>query len=111
ALHPLRGNAALCSEQRACLAQAAGRGSDLAMASVFEKHGKYYARWKDAAGRWRKQATSCRTKRDARRDADDLERKAERQRKGLEPLAEDAPQMTFAQLFEWWWREYGTRLR
>jgi len=56
------------------------------VASVFEKHGKYYARWKDAAGRWRKQATSCRTKRDAQRDADDLERKAERQRKGLEPL-------------------------
>lgn len=81
------------------------------MASVFEKHGKYYARWKDAAGRWRRQATSCRTKRDAQRDADDLERKSERQRKGLEPLAEDAPQMTFAQLFEWWWKEYGTRLR
>ncbi len=80
------------------------------MASVFEKHGKYYARWKDAAGRWRKQATSCRTKRDAQRDADDLERKAERQRKGLEPLAQDAPQMTFAELFEWWWKEYGTRL-
>ena len=81
------------------------------MASVFEKHGKYYARWKDAAGRWRKQATACRTKRDAQRDADDLERKSERQRKGLEPMAEDAPQMTFAQLFEWWWKEYGTRLR
>ena len=81
------------------------------MASVFEKHGKYYARWKDAAGRWRKRATSCRTKRDAQRDADDLERKAERQSKGLEPLIEDAPQMTFAQLFEWWWNEYGARLR
>src|SRR5260370_3849710 len=81
------------------------------MASVFKKRGKYYARWKDAAGRWRKQATSCRTKRDAQRDADDLERKAERQRKGLEPLAEDAPQMTFTELFEWWWKEYGTRLR
>jgi len=81
------------------------------MASVFEKHGKYYARWKDAAGRWRKEATSCRTKRDAQRNADDLERKAERQRKGLEPLDVDAPQMTFAELFEWWWKEYGSRQR
>src|SRR5258708_16514571 len=105
---------ARCSALRrtACVPGSSGApGSDLAMASVFEKHGKYYARWKDAAGRWRKQATSCRTKRDAQRDADDLERKAERQRKGLEPLAEHSPQMTFAELFEWWWKEYGTRLR
>jgi len=57
--------------------------------------------WKDAAGRWRKQVSSCTTRRDAQRDADDLERKAERQSKGLEPLIEDAPQVTFAQLFEW----------
>jgi len=91
--------------------QAACWWSDVATASVFRKNGKYYARWKDAAGRWRRQATSCQTKRDAQRDADDLERKAERQRKGLEPLAEDAPRMTFAELFEWWWKEYGSRLR
>ena len=81
------------------------------MASVFEKNGNYYLRWKDAAGRWRKQISACRTKRDAQRDADDLKRKAERQSKGLEPLIEDAPQLTFAQLFEWWWEEYGSRLR
>jgi len=81
------------------------------VASVFEKNGNYYLRWKDAAGRWRKQISACRTKRDAQRDADDLERKAERQSKGLEPLIEDAPQLTFAQLFEWWWEEYGSRLR
>ncbi len=48
------------------------------MASVFEKHDKYYARWKDAAGRWRKEVTACSTKRAAQRYADDLERKAER---------------------------------
>jgi len=24
---------------------------------------------------------------------------------------DDAPQMTFAELFEWWWKEYGSRLR
>jgi integrase len=81
------------------------------VASVFEKNGNYYLRWKDAAGRWRKQISACHTKRDAQRDADDLERKAERQSKGLEPLIEDAPQLTFAQLFEWWWKEYGSRLR
>jgi integrase len=81
------------------------------MASVFQRDGTYYVRWKDAAGRWRKQVSSCTTKRDAQRYADDLERKAERQSKGLEPVIEDAPQMTFAQLFEWWWTEYGSRLR
>src|SRR4051812_34675742 len=59
--------------------------SDVAMASVFQRDGTYYVRWKDAAGRWRKQVSSCTTKRHAQRYADDLERKAERQSKGLEP--------------------------
>ena len=64
------------------------------MASVFQREGTYYyVHWKDAAGRWRKQVSSCTTRRDAHRDADDPPRKAERQSKGLEPLIEEAPQM------------------
>ena len=81
------------------------------MASVYVKRGKFYARWKDASGRWRHTILCCRTKRDAQNDAIDLERKAERQRRGLEPLADDTPDRTFAELFEWWWGEYGSRQR
>jgi len=81
------------------------------MASVYVKRGKFYARWRDASGRWRHSITSCRTKRDALRDANDMERKADRQRRGLEALPEDAPDQTFAELFEWWWTEYGSRHR
>ena len=49
------------------------------MASVLKRSGVFYARWKDAAGRQRRQATACDSKKDAQRFADDLERKAERQ--------------------------------
>ena len=66
------------------------------MASVYLKRGKFYARWKDAGGRWRHSITSCRTKREALRDANDMERKGERQRRGLEALPEDLPHQTFA---------------
>jgi integrase len=81
------------------------------MASVYVKRGKFYARWMDAHGRWRHTVLSCRTKRDALNDAIDLERKADRQRRGLEPLLEDAPERSFGELFEWWWSEYGSRQR
>ena len=81
------------------------------MASVYSKHGRYYARWKDASGRWRRAVTTCRTKKDAQRFAEDLERKAERQARGLEPVTEDLPHFTFSELFDWWWKEYGSKRR
>ncbi len=81
------------------------------MASVFSKHGRYYARWRDAAGRWRRAVTARRTKREAQRFAEDLERKAERQARGLEALPEDLPRLTFGELLEWWWTEYGSKRR
>ena len=42
---------------------------------------------KDARGAWRSLATAALTKSEARRLAGDLERRAERQRLGLEPVA------------------------
>ncbi len=81
------------------------------MATVFERDGVWIAKWRDAAGRWRQKRTSCVTKSEARRFAEDLERKGERQREGLEPLPSNAPPMTFAALLDWWWEEYGQRLR
>ncbi len=61
------------------------------MASVYVKHGRYYARWRDAAGNRQRAVTACRTKKEAQRFAEDLERKAERQARGLETLPEDLP--------------------
>ena len=54
---------------------------------VEERAGKrWYVRYRDAAGGWHDERTTARTKSDAQRIALDLERKAERQRQGLEPL-------------------------
>src|SRR3954469_6643100 len=81
------------------------------MANVFERDGVWIAKWQDAAGRWRQKRTSCATKGEARRLAEDLARKAERQREGLEPMPVAGPPITFAELLDWWWEEYGQRLR
>ena len=74
------------------------------MASVYEKANKWYLRWKGADGRWRDQVSTARSKTEARRLAGELERRAERQRLGLEPLPTDSS-MTLGQLCEWWLRE------
>jgi len=81
------------------------------MASVFSRKGVWVIKWRDARGRWRQKRTACPTKAEARRLADDLERKAERQILGLEALPSDGPDLTFAELLDWWWDEYGHRLR
>src|SRR5207248_7030902 len=76
------------------------------MASVYQKrgHGPWYLRVKGAAGRWADIASTAKTKTEARRLAADLERKAERQRLGLDPLPTDCT-LTVGQLVEWWLQE------
>src|SRR5258706_5026946 len=76
------------------------------MASVFQRqgHGTWYLRVKDACGRWANIASTAKTKTEAWRLASDLERKAERQRLGLEPLATDCT-LTVGELVAWGLRE------
>jgi len=76
------------------------------MASVYQKRGRttWYLRVRDAAGRWQDIASTAATKTEAKRLAADLERKAERQRLGLEPLPTDC-KLTVGELVEWWLRE------
>src|SRR2546426_3537233 len=74
------------------------------MASVYEKAGKWSLRWKGPDGRWRDQVSTARSKTEARRFAGELERRAERQRLGLEPLPTDSS-MTLGQLCAWWLKE------
>lgn len=81
------------------------------MASVLKRGGGFYVRWKDAAGNWRREVTACQSRKEAQRYGDDLERKAERQQKGLEALDEENKPMTFGELFKWWMKEYGSKLR
>src|SRR5256885_14731959 len=76
------------------------------MASGYQKCGKgtWYVRVKDAAGRWTDVASTAQSKTEARRLAAELERKAERQRLGLEPLPTDCT-LNVGELVEWWLRE------
>ncbi len=77
------------------------------MASVYEKAGKWYMRFKDHTGRWRDKVTKARTKTEARRMAEELERKAERQRLGLEEPPSEDRGGTLAELLEWWLETYS----
>ena len=59
------------------------------MSSVLKRGDRWYVKFKDANGRWCRQPTTAESKTDAKRLASDLERQAERQRLGLEPLRSD----------------------
>jgi integrase len=71
------------------------------MASVYLKGKTWYARYKDASGRWGAKALRAHFRAEALRLAVDLERKAERQRFGLEPIPADCS-LTLWELCEWW---------
>ena len=69
------------------------------MASVYEKNGHWYLRYKTERGRWCDRKCSARTKTEARRMADDLERSSEKVRLGL---ALPTPEFSVADLLRWW---------
>ncbi len=71
------------------------------MSSVYQKRGTWYARVKEGTGAWRSHATTATTKTEAKRLAQDMERRAERQRFGLDPLPSESTR-TLGQLCEWW---------
>ncbi len=81
------------------------------MGSEYQRDGKWVVSWKDASGRWREKRTSCKTKVEARRFREDLERQAERQGMGLEPLMNDRARATFGELMDWYWSRHGVKLR
>ena len=72
------------------------------MASVYEKRGTWYLRYKNERGRWRAISSSARTKTEARRLAEDFERKAERIRLGLEPAMVPTGDRTVGDVVSWW---------
>jgi excisionase family DNA binding protein len=80
------------------------------MASVMIRDGKWYLRFKDSTGRWVQHVSTARSKTEARRLADEMETKSERQRLGLEAAPSD-PSLTLGQLVEWWHTTYPTTER
>ena len=81
------------------------------MGSEYQRDGKWVVSWRDAGGRWREKRTTCATKAAARRLREDLERQAERQHLGLEPLVSELPQITLGELMDWYWERHGPKLR
>jgi integrase len=78
------------------------------MATAYEKRpGKFYARWKDHAGVWRHTATKARTKTEAKQVAAELERRAWRQRMGLEQLGMQNGGGTVRELLTWWMETFS----
>jgi integrase len=81
------------------------------MGSVMNRDGGWVIEWQDGTGRYHQKRTRCKAKAEARRMLDDLERRAERQRLGLEPLPTDQKPITFGELMNWWWNRHGKNLR
>jgi hypothetical protein len=72
------------------------------MASVYLKRGTWYLRVKNTAGAWVGVRSAAKTKTEARRLAEELERKAERVRMGLEVAPATNGGGTVADLLRWW---------
>jgi len=71
------------------------------MASVWKKGPSWWVKYRDGRGVYQQVRTTAPTKTEARRLALELERTAERQRLGLEPLPSSS-NGTLGELVEWW---------
>jgi integrase len=80
------------------------------MASVVSRGSRWYVKYRDHRGKWVRRPTTARTKTEARRLADDVERRCERQRLGLEPIPDEAGGGTLGELAEWWLKTYSVEL-
>jgi integrase len=80
------------------------------MASVSFRRTRWYVKYRDHRGRWIRKASTARTKTEARRLADDLERQCERQRLGLEALPDETGGGTLKELAGWWLKTYSCNL-
>jgi integrase len=77
------------------------------MASVSERGGRWYVRYRDASGKWVRQVSTADSKTAARRLAAELERRAERQRLGLEEGIPPDGGGALSDLFRWWLESYS----
>lgn len=68
---------------------------------VIKRGGRWYAKWKDASGKWVRKATTARTKQEAQQLWHSYAEQAQRQRDGLAPRAIDSGH-TMLSLSLWW---------
>ncbi|MFM2152291.1 MAG: hypothetical protein RL199_726 [Pseudomonadota bacterium] len=71
------------------------------MASVFDKRGVWYIKFKNEQGKWVAKASKADTKTAAKVEAQEAERLARRRREGLEPMPADSS-LTLCDLCNWW---------
>jgi integrase len=69
--------------------------------------GKWYVRWRTARGVWKREVCDAKTKTEAKRLADELQMKADRQGHGLEPMPAADGGGTLDKLLEWWLKTYS----
>jgi integrase len=69
--------------------------------------GKWYVKYRNADGVWQREVSPAKTKAEAQRLADELELKAERQRRGLDPRLIPDGGGTLDALLEWWLKTYS----
>ncbi len=71
------------------------------MATVIERSGAWYVKYKDGTGKWKRVVTTAKSKAEAKRIGTELEQRSERERFGLETRPSDC-QLSLGQLCEWW---------
>src|SRR5262249_38856943 len=82
----------------------------LAVASAYLKRGRWYLSYKNAHGAWVAEASTAKTKTEARRLADEIERRAERERRGLDEGQGSAAAWSVGDLLRWWLETYSSSL-
>ncbi|MBX7096454.1 MAG: site-specific integrase [Myxococcaceae bacterium] len=84
---------------------------EIDMASVYRKQNRWWIHYKDGTGRWRDISTKADTKTAAKTMAKELEHKAERQQRGLDPIHDPRSRVTLGEVMDIWWKNYGSKLR
>jgi hypothetical protein len=80
------------------------------MGSVFKRDGIWLLKFKDGGDTWVQERTKAQSKTEAKALLVELERRAERQRHGLEPLTQNPEGWTLADLMRWWLETYSAHL-
>jgi integrase len=83
------------------------RPGEVAIGSVYKRGRTWWLKYKDATGTWKPEATKAATKTEAKALLHEIERRVERQRRGLEPLSLNPDGWTVADLMRWWLETYS----
>jgi integrase len=77
------------------------------MASVYKRGNRWWIRYRDAHRQWHSEPCTATSKTEAKELAIDVERRGERQRRGLEPIPPRDGGGTLGDLFRWWLETYS----